>query len=125
MDVKADSGGRYLFLRGTVGGVEVILASIYAPYTYQDPFINKTLESLLVFSRGQPILGGNFTSPLFPSEDTSSGCSSILPGPRKQIRLNESLLQDEEVLKDVTRELDCYIQTNDTLGSDIGKYTRR
>lgn len=35
-------------------------------------------------------------------------------------RLNESLLQEEEVRKDVVGELDCFFQTNDTPDSNPG-----
>lgn len=35
-------------------------------------------------------------------------------------RLNESLMQDEDVLKDVVRKLDNYFQTNDTPNIDPG-----
>lgn len=157
---------------------------------------------MLAFTRGHLIVGGDFNVPLIPSEDTSSGTSSVTPSARKRIskalhkaqmidvwrllhpterdytfystpykqysridyfliphaqlhalrdsrigsitwsdhapvlltyaltdnitdrpktwRLNESLLQDEEVLKDVTRELEFYFKTNNTPDSDPG-----
>lgn len=31
VDVKTDPEGRYLFLRGMIGGVEVTLANLYVP----------------------------------------------------------------------------------------------
>lgn len=37
-----------------------------------------------------------------------------------QWRLNESLLQDKDVLEDVTKELDFYFSTNDTPDCDPG-----
>lgn len=49
LDVKSDSGGWYLFVRGTIGGTEVTLASIYVPNTHQDFFITKTLDLLVEF----------------------------------------------------------------------------
>lgn len=44
VDVKADPGGRYLFLRGTIGGTGITLASLYTPNAHQDLFITKTLD---------------------------------------------------------------------------------
>lgn len=38
----------------------------------------------------------------------------------KTWKLNESLLQDEEVLKDNVKELDCYFRTKDTPDSSPG-----
>lgn len=74
-----------MFLRGEIGGAQVTLANIYAPNSHQDRFIVKTLEALLEFSRGHLIIGGDFNLPLIPSEDTSSGTSSITPVARKRI----------------------------------------
>lgn len=37
-----------------------------------------------------------------------------------QWRLNESLLQDKDILADITRELDFYFRTNDTPDCDPG-----
>lgn len=85
VDVKTDLEGRYLFLRGDIGGVEVTLANIYAPNSQQDHFITKTLDILEEFTRGQLILGGDFNVPLIPTENTSSGHSSVSQTARKRI----------------------------------------
>lgn len=197
-EVKTDPEGRFLFIRGDIGGVEVTLANVYAPNSQQDHFIARTLDTLKNFTKGQLILGGDFNVSLIPSEDTSSGNSSVTPKARKRIarslhnsqlidvwrllhpterdytfystphrhysridyfliphtqlhavrgssigsitwsdhapvllsyaltdcfttrertwRLNESLLQDDETLKDVVKEVEYYFKTNDIPG---------
>lgn len=200
LDTITDPNGRFLFLKGMIGGIRVTLANFYVPSSHQDLFTCRNFEKLLEFAECQLILGGDFNVPLIPSEDTFSGFSSVSPGSCKHIaqslhraqlvnvwcllhsdkrnytfyssphklyspidyflilhsqlhavwdssigsitwsdhapvtlcyaltdaltsktkmwRLNESLLQDREVLTDVTRELDFYFQTNDTSGKN-------
>lgn len=43
----------------------------------------------------------------------------------RTLRLNESLLQDQQVLTDITKELGLNFQTNDTSDCDSGKLTKR
>lgn len=85
IDRWLDVNGRFLFLKGHIGGVKVTLATVYAPNTHQDIFISKTLTKLAEFAEGKMILGGDFNTPLDPSVDTSSGVSSISSGTRKSI----------------------------------------
>lgn len=82
---QTDAEGRSLFLKGMVGGVRLTLANLYVPNSQQGVFISWQLKSLLEFTEGHLILGGDFNTPLIPTEDTSSGSSSILPGTRKRI----------------------------------------
>lgn len=84
-DSIKDPAGRYVFLKGLIGDIQVTLATIYTPNDRQDAFLNHTLEKLLEFTEGQLILGGDFNVPLLPSVDTSSGSSSVPPCPLKQI----------------------------------------
>lgn len=200
--MKTDPSGRYLFLKGMIDDVKVTLANFYAPNSQQDTFIKRHLKLLQDFSEGQLIIGGDLITPLLPTEDTSTGTSSIPRGARKVIhsalhaaqlidvwrlfypgewdytfysrphhtysridyflmphgqlqavrgttigsitwsdhapvtmryaltdyhrghrkpwRLNESLLQDPEVLTDVVMENTHYFQTNDTTDGDAG-----
>lgn len=76
-DTLVDPTGRYIFLRGLVGEIQITLATIYAPNENQVSFLDGTLGKLQNFTRGQLILGGDFNVPLIPSADTSSGTSSI------------------------------------------------
>lgn len=63
MDKCLDSGGRYLFLKGFIGGVKATLATIYAPNVHQDSFLNKVLSKLMEFREGKLILGGGLQCP--------------------------------------------------------------
>lgn len=84
-DMRAYPEGRFLFLKGTIGGVEVTLVNVYVPNSGQDHFISQMIDTLLEFAKGQILLGGDFNVPLIPSEDTSAGHSSITPSIRKRI----------------------------------------
>lgn len=201
-EVLTDPEGRYIFLKGLIGGIQFTLATLYAPNEHQDRFLRHIVDKLLTFKQGQLILGGDLNVPLTPSVDTSSGSSSLPPSSRKRItqtlhnaqltdvwrlqhsgerdysffspphkvysridlfliphdqlhlvsstsigqitwsdhapvsltyalterpsprslfwRLNESLLQNPEVLEDVTKELDLYFRENDIQGCDPG-----
>lgn len=68
-----DANGRFLFLKGHIGGVKVTLATVYVPNVHQDTFISKTLTKLAEFAEGKMILGGDFNIPLDPRIDTSPG----------------------------------------------------
>lgn len=71
-----------MFLKGLVGDVLVTLATVYAPNDRQDAFLQNTL---LDFTEGHLILGGDFNVPLVPTVDTSSGTSSLRPSVHKNI----------------------------------------
>lgn len=57
-----DKNGRYLFLKGHIGGTKVTLATVYAPNVHQDSFLGKVLTELAEFAEGMLILGGTSTS---------------------------------------------------------------
>lgn len=83
--MRADSLGRFLFLKSLIGDVMVTIASLYAPNSQQDTFVKRHLELLQNFSEGQLIIGGDLNIPLLPTEDTSTGLSSTPRGTRKVI----------------------------------------
>lgn len=87
VEVLTDPLGRFLFLKGQIGGVRVTIANLYAPNCQQDTFIKKHLPTLRKFAKGQLIVGGDLNNPLLPAEDTSMSRSSITPGTRKAIHL--------------------------------------
>lgn len=66
-----------MFLKATVGEIEVTLATLYAPNDHQETFISKMLGRLTEFTTGHLIVGGDLNIPLVPAEDTSSGVSSV------------------------------------------------
>lgn len=65
--------GRFLFLKGMIGNAKVTLANLYVPNSQPDLFIGRHIRSLLEFTEGHLILGGDFNFLLIPAEDTSSG----------------------------------------------------
>ena len=202
VDSMRDPKGRYLFVKGKIGGIGVTFATVYVPNEHQGTFLDKTIKRLLEFTEGHLIMGGDLNIPLDPKEDTSSGKSStsfsvrnhimqtlyksqlidiwrllhnkerdytFYSAPHKiysridlfliphaqlhsvqstkigsitwsdhapiflvyelkdlrqsrpnQWRLNESLLEDKEVLEDVIKELRFYFNSNDTPECDPG-----
>lgn len=72
-------------VKGSIGNTRMTLATIYALNDHQNVFINCVLDTLLEFSDGQLILGGDFNIPLLPSADTSLGVSSVHSGIHKRI----------------------------------------
>lgn len=78
-EVSADPEGRYLFLKGLIGGIQLTLATLLAPNVHQDRFLRQTLDKLMEYREGLLILGGDFNVPLIPSLDTSTGSSSVPP----------------------------------------------
>lgn len=84
-DSLIDTSGRYIFLKGLLGGIQVTLSTIYAPNENQASFLDGVLGKLQDFKTGHLILGGDFNIPLIPSADTSMGTSSIPPNQLKRI----------------------------------------
>lgn len=72
-DTLTDTEGRYVFLKGTLFGRPLTLASLYAPNSGQLTFLESTLDSLATFREGQLILGGDLNFCADPRTDTSSG----------------------------------------------------
>lgn len=58
-DSIIDQAGRYIFLKG----LQVTLATVYAPNDHQDTFLKGILDKLLEFKEGQLIFGGDFNAP--------------------------------------------------------------
>lgn len=76
-EVKSDPKGRYLFLKGTLHNKPFTLANLYAPNTKQVPFFRNTLQLLTEFYSGVLIVGGYFNVALSPTQDSSTGTSSM------------------------------------------------
>lgn len=93
IDTIADPGGRFLFLKGMLGGVKVTIVNLYAPNSQQDIFIKKQLNTLRNFSEGQLIVAGDLNVPLIPEIDTSTGRFSTTRNTRKVIQLALHTLQ--------------------------------
>lgn len=58
-DIKSDSDGRYLFLKGLLEGCPYTLASIYAPNMQQLQFLENVLLELSNFRDGPLVIGGD------------------------------------------------------------------
>lgn len=82
-DIRADKEGRFLFLKGTIGGIKVTLATVNVPNCNQDQFICSTINRLMKFAEGKLLLGRDFNLALEPKVDTSIGNSSVTMGRRK------------------------------------------
>lgn len=93
---QVDPTGRYIFLKGLIGTVQVTIVTMYAPNEQQATFLRETLEKLNELREGQLIVGGDFNTPLIPSSDTSAGRTSIPPNQIKRIAktLHKSQLID-------------------------------
>lgn len=61
------------------------IANFYAPNIHQDSFVKRHLDLLQDFIEGQLIIGGDLNIPLLPTEDTSTGSSSVSRGTCKGI----------------------------------------
>lgn len=63
----SDPLGRYLFLRGSLGGgMPCTLATLYSPNRDQASFIDSTLTKLTDFAQGCVLLAGDFNLPIDP-----------------------------------------------------------
>lgn len=90
-EVKKDDKGRYLFLKGTLHNKSITLANLYAPNTIQVPFFRETLQHLTDYYSGILIVGGDFNVTLSPTQDSSTGASSM---PYRALRTIKKLLQN-------------------------------
>lgn len=71
LEQRKDVNGRYIFVRGTLDGVLVILGSVYAPNTEQDKFL-VALNTVLADWEGYPcLIGGDFNMVLDVALDRS------------------------------------------------------
>lgn len=76
-DSRIDDNGRYILLKGTLGFKKFTIANVYAPNSHHCTFASEICNVLMTFREGVTVLGGDFSVPLCPSLDTSSGSSSI------------------------------------------------
>uniref|UniRef100_A0A8C5P9J2 exodeoxyribonuclease III n=1 Tax=Leptobrachium leishanense TaxID=445787 RepID=A0A8C5P9J2_9ANUR len=72
--VQRDQNGRFLFIKGTIGGALYTFASIYLPNKAQHRSLSTILRELSAF---REVVAGDFNAPLDPRTDTSAGRSSI------------------------------------------------
>lgn len=76
-EIKQDANGRYIFLKGTLYNKPITLANLYAPNKQQVSFFRETLQLLTEFYSGILIVGGDFNAALTPTQDSSTGSSSM------------------------------------------------
>uniref|UniRef100_A0A8C5WGW8 exodeoxyribonuclease III n=1 Tax=Leptobrachium leishanense TaxID=445787 RepID=A0A8C5WGW8_9ANUR len=89
----SDPGGRFLFLKGTLGLTRCTLVNIYLPNRNQCQALRAILTKLSRYSEGIIICGGDFNVPLEPRLDTSRKSSSIPPCSLRHIRRNTGASQ--------------------------------
>lgn len=76
-EMLADTHGRFLFLRSSIGSTQCTLANIYCPNHNQPSFMSQVLTKLAAFAKGITILAGDINMPLDPIMDTSQGRANI------------------------------------------------
>lgn len=67
-----DPEGRFLFIRGSLKGMECSLANIYCPNNNQARFLVGILAKFETFKRGRAIIAGDFNICLEPGKDSTS-----------------------------------------------------
>lgn len=72
-----DDHGRFLFLWGTMGDMQLTLANIYLLNIKQSNFFIRTLSKLKNFAKGAIILAGDINMSLDPLMNTSRGHSYV------------------------------------------------
>lgn len=100
-EVISDPNGRFIFLRGQINGVRLILANIYGPNWDDEAFFKKVLFPLLDLYSNQLILGGDFNCCLDPLLDRSSSRPCALSKSGRIIRL----FMEQYAVSDVWRFL--------------------
>lgn len=119
-EVKKDKKGRYIFLKGSLHNKPFTLANLYAPNTKQVPFFRDTLQLLTEFCFGVLIVGGDFNVALSPTQDSSTGTSSL---PYRALKAIKTLLQDL-TLHDTWRTLHPNERDFTFFSTPHNKYTR-
>ncbi|CAH2276970.1 Hypothetical predicted protein [Pelobates cultripes] len=64
--------GRFIFTKGTISDQTYTFANIYAPNTKQYHFLRSTVASLMKFTEGTLIIGGDLNLALHPDQDATS-----------------------------------------------------
>lgn len=90
-----DPEGRFVFLKGTYGGIPVTLANVYFPNRGHVTLCQSIVRKLAGFAAGCLILGGDFNILLNPLTDTSNGKTCISYKLLKKIK---SLLQSLQLI---------------------------
>uniref|UniRef100_A0A8C5PIJ7 Reverse transcriptase domain-containing protein n=1 Tax=Leptobrachium leishanense TaxID=445787 RepID=A0A8C5PIJ7_9ANUR len=101
LGVQRDQNGRFLFLKGEIGGALYTFASIYLPNKGQYRSLSTILLKLSAFQEGTLVLAGDFNVALDPRCDTSTGTASLPPNIAGKMRR----ILDSYQLIDVWRAL--------------------
>ncbi|CAH2316219.1 Hypothetical predicted protein [Pelobates cultripes] len=64
--------GRYIFTKGTILDQTYTFANVYAPNTKQHQFLGRALNTLMKFTEGTLIIGGDLNLALHPDQDSTS-----------------------------------------------------
>lgn len=72
-----DPEGRYIFLKGQLQGIECTLANIYCPNKNAMKYLKNILDKLILFKKGNLILGGDFNFCMNPSLDCTSSARGL------------------------------------------------
>lgn len=77
IEVKSDSEGRWLGVKGRCFGKLVTFGTIYAPNSGQIVFIEKAMDEMMEFAEGTLIMGGDLNLAINPELDSSKGKTEI------------------------------------------------
>uniref|UniRef100_A0A803JWG6 exodeoxyribonuclease III n=1 Tax=Xenopus tropicalis TaxID=8364 RepID=A0A803JWG6_XENTR len=81
---EVDPNGRYIILEGTLEGVQIVIANLYAPNVRQIHFLQKVLNKVASYQNQKVILGGDFNMALSQLRDTMRPHSTL---PNKEATL--------------------------------------
>lgn len=113
---KVDPQGSYVYLKGTLSGQKLTLATIFAPNSSQLAFIDSTLETLVEFREGSLILRGDFKVSTDPLLDTlhrrPSHSNAFLKRFRRSLQ-NHRLIDSWRVLHPSDRDYSYYSKVHD------------
>ena len=85
-DQQVDPEGRFVFIKGTYGGIPLTLANVYFPNRAHLTFCRQVIQQLQCFAVGCIVLGGDSNIPLNPLVDKSNSKSSIKYRTLRQIK---------------------------------------
>uniref|UniRef100_A0A3Q2LQ44 exodeoxyribonuclease III n=1 Tax=Equus caballus TaxID=9796 RepID=A0A3Q2LQ44_HORSE len=115
--VKRDTEGQYIMIKGTLHQEEIMLINIYAPNTGAPKFIKQLLTNLKEDIKNNTIIVGDLNTPL-----TSMDRSSRLKINKETVELNEKLKQLD--LIDIYRTLNPKTAEYTFFSSAHGTFSR-
>lgn len=74
-----DDKGRFVYVLLAINYAKILLASIYAPNTFDDGFLPSISSSLLKYNDSHSIITGDFNATVCPEWDRSSGSHESIP----------------------------------------------